>query len=45
LLIMIQKAFIHNHVTLVLKYRPSDSDPLKRLIVAFEVYLSALENC
>ena len=42
---MIQKAFIHNHVTLVLKYRPSDSDPSERLIVAFEVYLpTLLEN-
>ena len=41
LLTILQKALIHNHVTLVLKYRPNDNDPSKRLIVAFEVYMPA----
>lgn len=32
-----QNAYVFNHVTLVLKYRPSDDDPSQKLIVAFEV--------
>lgn len=32
-----QNAYIFNHVTIVLKYRPSDDDPSQKLIVAFEV--------
>lgn len=32
------KTYIHNHNTFILRYRKSDRDPSKRLIVGFEVY-------
>lgn len=33
-----ENTYIHNHVTLIIRYRKSSKNPEKKLIVAFEVY-------
>ncbi|KAJ6264367.1 hypothetical protein Dda_0512 [Drechslerella dactyloides] len=38
------QVFIHNHVTLILRYRRSTKSPGKKLIVGFEVYPKSIDG-
>ncbi|KAF3907638.1 hypothetical protein AA313_de0205611 [Arthrobotrys entomopaga] len=38
------KVYIHNHVTLIMRYRKSSKDPNKKLIVGFEVYPKSING-
>lgn len=40
--LFIKKAFINNHVTLVLRWRKTAEDPNRKVIVAFEVYTKSI---
>ncbi|RVD86730.1 uncharacterized protein DFL_004992 [Arthrobotrys flagrans] len=39
-----EKVYIHNHVTLIFRYRKSTKNPNKKLIVGFEVYPKSIDG-
>ncbi|EPS43189.1 hypothetical protein H072_2845 [Dactylellina haptotyla CBS 200.50] len=38
------KIYLHNHVTLILRYRKTSKDPNKKLIIGFEVYPKSING-